>query len=406
MSGAPDWLADPALELVWDRIRSRLEATGGTAVGRILVGITSRQERHALGDLLGTNIVKERATLDLASLEQRIVERTGFASLADATETVTGRPLRNRPREREEQALRRSAPLDLARTLAEGPWVEPWLAGLSRSGVLTRAPDGAALMSDAVHVLEEVLAHTGVPRSRVELAARVVGDAHALDENSLLHLVLLRGLAAAAATDVPTTLTGRRALWESFGVSADQLSATCLSVGLRPSGEGALARRLRMAAESGDPVHVTAWDLRRRDDAAVDVGQVLVCENPRVLEAVAERFGGDVSTVCTSGQPNTVVTELLAWLGRSCCRLRYHGDFDWPGIAIANWLVAQRHVTPWRMGVADYESGLRPGSPRLEGTHIEPCWNAELGAAMRTRGFAVHEESVLEQLLDSLHAGF
>jgi hypothetical protein len=33
---------------------------------------------------------------------------------------------------------------------------------------------------------------------------------------------------------------------------------------------------------------------------------------------------------------------------------------------------------------------------------VEPVWDAELGAAMRHHGVAVHEEAVLSDLLDAM----
>lgn len=93
---------------------------------------------------------------------------------------------------------------------------------------------------------------------------------------------------------------------------------------------------------------------------------------------------------------------MLAWLRAAGCELRYHGDFDWPGVAIANRLVARCGVTPWAMGPADYEMGVRGSGPKLAGVPVEPCWDPELGAVMRMHGIAVHEESVLDTLLACL----
>jgi uncharacterized protein (TIGR02679 family) len=127
---------------------------------------------------------------------------------------------------------------------------------------------------------------------------------------------------------------------------------------------------------------------------------VLVCENPRVLEAVAERHGGRVPSVCTSGQPALVVLDVLHALADA--RLRYHGDFDWPGIAIANRLVSEIGLVPWRMGADEYLAGLDGPRVPLVGAPVEPVWDPELGAAMRHHGVAVHEEAVLDDLLATL----
>ena len=178
---------------------------------------------------------------------------------------------------------------------------------------------------------------------------------------------------------------------------ADLVSATCLALGLRRR-DGPVAARLDLAADAGDPVHLTAWDLRRCVLRVPPV--VLVCENPRVLEAVAEPLRRPGAVVCTAGEPALVVLDVLAALGGA--ELRYHGDFDWPGVAIANRLVSRFGVEPWLMDSATYEGAVRPASPVLAGAPIDPTWDPELGAAMRLHGGAVHEESVLADLLARL----
>ncbi len=95
-----------------------------------------------------------------------------------------------------------------------------------------------------------------------------------------------------------------------------------------------------------------------------------------------------------------MVLDVLRALAAAC--LRYHGDFDWPGVAIANQLVAQVGVAPWRMGAADYLAGLTTGGVPLSGTPVDAAWDPELGAAMRHGGVAVHEEAVLPVLLDAI----
>jgi uncharacterized protein (TIGR02679 family) len=398
----PDWVASPALAPLWERVRARLESTGLEPRGRVTVSVSSRDERHAVGALLGRPVTRSRVVVDLGALDSRLAARSGVGGLAAVVEAVTGRPLRDRPSERLDLARRRDEPLELARTLVDGPWVETWLAGLRQTGLLTNRPDAAKVVSDAAAVLGLVVGAEVVPRSRVDLGARLLGDAHALDEDRLQHLVVLRGLAAASGVAVPASAGERRALWQDFGIGPDLVSSTCLTLGLRLAGSDALSVRLGVAADDGDPVHLTAWDLRRWGLAELSAQTVLVCENPRVLEAVAETYGGQVPVVCTSGEPNTVVTTLLERLVGAGCELRYHGDFDWPGIAIANRLVARFGVTPWLMSASDYEAGVRPESPASGGTPAEPSWDAELGAAMRLHAVAVHEEAVLDALLETV----
>ncbi|MFZ5870939.1 MAG: TIGR02679 family protein [Actinomycetota bacterium] len=405
------WVRDPGLVPVWTAARSRLERNGIQPRGVVVVSGLDRPQRHAVSGLLGTPVVRETVRVDLAVLDAVVRERAGASGLVDLLEQLGG-PLRNRRGERSAAAAAREAPFDAARDwlaehpeVAQGAWVEPWLAGVRRSGLLARQPDpGSAsrLMRCALSVVEKlVAADRPSPAARTVLAARVVGDAHALDDGTVLSQLVLRALAAASGDEAPRTAAARRELWERYGVSADTVSSTCLVLGLRPLGDSGLARRLGWACDAGDPQHVTAWDLARGNLEVAPGTWVLVCENPRVLEAVAQERGGAVPVVCTSGMPGLVVLDVLARLGANGATLAYHGDFDWPGIAIANRLAAVAGCTPWRMAASDYLGAPGDGVP-LEGRPVLPVWDAALGEAMEARGTAVHEEAVLDALLAQL----
>ena len=388
----PGWLADPALARVWQVLRGRLEDRGLRAEGRVVLTGLSRAERHAVTALVGRAVTGSRLTVDLGELDTALAQRSGVGGLSAVLERVTGSALHDRPARRAQRAADREAPYALARALVgDAAWVDGWLDGVRRSGVLTRTGDPLAAVRRAAHALDLLPAAV----ARTELAAAVGGSAHALDDGSAAAVLLLRALAARLGAPAPTTAAERRALWERAGVQVDLVSTTCLTLGLRATGGTPAAARLALAAEAGDPVHLTAWDLRRVELVAPPT--VLVCENPRVLEAVAERHGGRVAVVCASGQPALVVLDVLRSLAGA--HLRYHGDFDWPGVAIANRLVEEVGVQQWRMGAEEYLAALDAPCPPLTGGGVEPSWDAELGAAMRHHGLAVHEEAVLAGLL-------
>jgi uncharacterized protein (TIGR02679 family) len=402
----PDWLADPGSSRLWSAVRNRLERNGLTATGSVTIAELTREERHAIGGLLGRTIVSERVSVNLAALDVDLQQRSGIGGLVAVLEAVTGTALVSRPAARTARAAQREAPFIAARDwlrLHQPPtasWLEPWLASLRRSGVLTNVPDGPRQICQALQVLTTVIERQAT-QTRTALAATAVGDAHALDEGTLLAHVILRGLAIAADEPSPQTTRERRELWERFGVSADAVSSTCLVLGLRAHGSDGAAARLNAAADDGDPIHLTGWDLRHLDIFRTEPC-VFVFENPAVLEAAAERFGGSVPLVCSSGQPALVVVEVLRRLTGSGAELRYHGDFDWPGIAIANRLVGQVGVRPWMMNTTDYRAAAPAAGLALTGAAIETPWDRELGHAMQQVGLAVHEEAVLDRILDAL----
>jgi hypothetical protein len=417
------WWAAGALGRVWNTVADRLERNGLRPAGSVVVEAWDRQERHALGDLLGWPVTSKRVSIDLAALDERLRSRAGL-SLLEAVVAVRHEPLVDRPARRAEHAARREAPFVAAREWMaarpglDWPWLEAWFDGLRRDGVLTRDMDPVALIVQALDVLADRRESLEVGRgswadvvegvvgvgadaaiARTELAARVCGDAHALDSDRRLTAVVLRALAARAGRQVAAGADGRRSLWESIGVVSDSVSSTCLTWGLAFDVKTSVGARLQGHVEAGAPVHLTWWDLRH----ALRLGcnsDVLVCENPRVLEAVAESSLAGIGVVCTSGRPNLVVAEVLTMAGDTGARLRYHGDFDWPGIAMANDARSRFGAVPWLMGAADYLSA--PASLPLTGTGVEPAWDAELGAAMRRRGLVVHEEAVLTAVVDAL----
>ncbi|TWP38553.1 TIGR02679 family protein [Leekyejoonella antrihumi] len=400
----PAWVSDPRLERLWATVRSRYEAGGLEAAGHTVVALESREERHAAGALLGRAITRDRARIDLAVLDQRLRERSGVGGLAAVLPLVTGGVLQDRPARRAAAQASRQEPLALAGELVTAPWADDWIAGLRSTGLLTGRAGASAIIRQAAAVLTELTrGEVERPRSRVELAAQVTGDAHALDEDHVLHRVVLRGLAAAAGQPAPDTSGAARALWDAYAVQPDLISRTCLLLGLRPGGPDPVSRRLRLAADAGDPVHLTDRDLRALPAFESGASRpALVCENPRVLEAVSETAGGAVPVICTAGEPNTVVTGLLGLLAAAGWTLRYHGDFDWPGIAIANRVVDRFGARPWRMDADDYEAGVHSDAPTLRGREVAPAWDPELGSAMRRVGRCLHEESLLPILLLAL----
>ena len=123
------------------------------------------------------------------------------------------------------------------------------------------------------------------------------------------------------------------------------------------------------------------------------------CENPQVLQRRAAAGVGR-PLACTSGNPAAAGSLLL---GRAV--VRYHGDFDWPGIAIARRIIGQG-AQPWRLGQADYHEALQrlPAGRRLRltGRPEATPWDGGLGPAMTTADVAVHEEAIVDLLLADL----
>jgi uncharacterized protein (TIGR02679 family) len=182
-------------------------------------------------------------------------------------------------------------------------------------------------------------------------------------------------------------------------------------LGLRPVPAGPLTEAARLWADSGIPLPVPQTAIAAERWKVEEGGEVLVCENPAVLEAASARLGAATAPlVCVSGMPGRAVTELLASLKAGGARLRYHGDFGAGGIAIANLIVRRHNAALWRMSSIDHRVAVerltvldrRP--PRLRGRVPQASWDSDLAEAILAYGREISEEHVIDDLVDDLQA--
>jgi len=103
--------------------------------------------------------------------------------------------------------------------------------------------------------------------------------------------------------------------------------------------------------------------------------------------------------------PPAAQRTLLAQLAQAGARLRYHGDFDWPGLRIANYVMRTWEARPWRFMPRDYEAAATdaPHTRRdLDGAGVEASWDAAVAPAMRRHGVAIAEVAGAASLLEDL----
>lgn len=82
--------------------------------------------------------------------------------------------------------------------------------------------------------------------------------------------------------------------------------------------------------------------------------------------------------VSASGSATTVALTLLDPLAMTGCVFAYHGDFDWPGITLANRVMQRYAAESWRMRAAEYE--YLATRAQVNGTPRSPSRTAGRGA--------------------------
>ncbi len=424
-------LGGPEYRRLLEAARERLEEAGEAARSVTLAELEPA-ERKALAGLAGWEAIPAGPVrVDLGRLDAALRESAAGASLRDVLAAVGG-PLRDRRAERRAAREERERLWSEALAAAAGrPELVAWLEGLRASGALARAARGIARSPDP-GVAAGSPGPRGEPeagraeRDLLEAAVRVAlrlpargellsvfassaaGDPHALDAGAPLGALVLRAAAVLAGRrQVPSTSQARRGLWREVGIDCDSLSADVLVLGLRPPGEGRLARQLRESAEDGEPRRVTLRELRGGSLALPEGAPVFVCENPAVVEAAADALGTrSAPLVCVEGVPSTAAMVLLRGLSSAGARVRVHADLDWAGLRIAGQVLAETSGGPWRFTSADYRAALAAGQggPRLTGAPASSPWDTSLAGAMREAGLSVPEERVLAGLIRDLGA--
>jgi uncharacterized protein (TIGR02679 family) len=390
-------LGKPELRWLVDRLRRKIER-GEPLEGGITLSHPTPPQRDALSRLFGKSpSTVGSIPLKLSELERLLRDGEICTSLQEAVEGLAGpvRNLREEQRCLEEHWRRIFA--EARDDVSHATRLTVWMEKLERTGIVRRLTGDPALAKKVLESAMEIaqrLPANGIPLA--ELAAVSTGDSHALDTGRPLAALIMQ-----LASD--SEIEDRRDIWASLGVFCDELSAPVLTLNLVSNSDGIGARALRLHAEVGEPYRLSTRQLLRETPAfdGAGVSMVYVCENPTVVAAAANRLGAkSAPIVCTEGQPRTACRLLLERLTESGIALAYHGDFDWPGIQIANVIHRRHGFTSWRFSAADYCRAS--GSLPLTGTPIEASWDPDLRRAMVESGRAIHEEQLLETLICDL----
>jgi uncharacterized protein (TIGR02679 family) len=375
------------------RLRRRYElGPADRKLPSIQVGKLNQTERAALASLVGRKGgVAASITIDIAEVDRALSDAGIAPSLRAALELLDG-PIVNR--EAELSRIRSSWMSVLAG--CKHPDLILYLSSSPNFGVLKRLsgnrPDAASLICTKTEAILERLPASGVPRAQI--AAEVLGNAHGLDSGrpvAALSLAVLRSRS-------PTDTGDDRDTWAAAGILVNELAKPALFLNVPCDG-------LQMSA--GEPQYASLRLLARRPpDWSVAGRPILVCENPNLVAILADRLGpGCPPVVCVEGHLGAAQRTILRQLKTSGAVLRYHGDYDWPGISIANNVIAKYGASPWHFSAADYLAAAA-GAPHLatplSGRPVIATWDADLSAAMTKAGIKIEEEALAKRMIELL----
>jgi uncharacterized protein (TIGR02679 family) len=420
-----------AAELEWlvDRVAERIVGGSAVAEGSARLAAPTPEQRRAVERLLGRPPGRGRSlTVGLSDVDA-VLRDSGIcpAGLAVAVQVLRGPLIVRHEAASAAQVAWEAAHEPLDRLVAGRPELDAWLRRVRATGVLKRQasdPAGGADLARRTASVLAMLPHSGIVRP--VLAARAVGDAHALDDGRPLTALVMSAVRALAGMSVADTADaeGRRHAWATAGVATDDLSSRVLVFNIPPPDDDSfLSRLLALGITSGEPLVLTLRHLEslpkttqpaptlatNRDLFGTTIS---VCENPAVVSAAATDLGPACPPlICLEGSPSVAAIRILRWLIARGAALRYHGDFDWGGTRIAAgvFTLAERAGTPaapWRYDHAAYLEAVTRGL----GTALPPAeprdtpWDPELRHLIATHALRIEEEHVIERLLADLAA--
>jgi uncharacterized protein (TIGR02679 family) len=422
-------LGGDELAALRQRLRGHFErAVPGTPPSTLRLGSLNSIEREALALLTGRAPRDAKSMqIDVNLLDARLRDAGIAASLREALEQIDGPIVHLASARAATQASWSAVVAACAHPALAGCLQAPAALGLLKRLARQDIPAAGQLLEGASAVLRRLPAG-GL--ARAQLAAETLGNAHALDNGQATATLVLAawrqieresgagdpndppddpaddraGVAPEARPEITTNSASDeriRDVWARAGVLVNELARPALLLNLP-----VLTHETPVCTQ-GEPAYLSLRQLLRTPPkwAAVDQA-VFVCENPNLIAIAADRLGVHCAPlVCTDGMPAAAQRTLLTQLAHAGARLRYHGDFDWPGIQIANHVMCSWGAAPWRFGALDYESAAISASHTrhyLAGSCIVASWDAALAPAMQRHGVAIAEEAVAASLLGDL----
>jgi uncharacterized protein (TIGR02679 family) len=375
------------------RLRRRYEL--GPSDGKltsIQIAKLNQTEHIALASLVGRKGgVAASITIDVADVD-RVLSDAGIApSLRTALELLDG-PIIHR--ETELSKIRNSWASVL--TGCTHTDLIFYLSSPLNFGVLKRLsgnhPDSASVICRQTEAILRRLPAPGVPRAQI--AAELLGDAHGLDSAYPVATLTLAVLRTRSSNDTGDD----RDTWAAVGILVNELARPVLFMNVPCSG---------LAVSLGEPQYASLRLLARRSpDWAVAGRSILVCENPNLVAILADRLGiACPPIVCVDGHLGAAQRTILKQLKASGADLRYHGDYDWPGITIANNVIAKYGAMPWHFSAADYAAAIESApelAAALSGRPVIASWDADLTTAMTEAGIKIEEEAIAERIIELL----
>ena len=369
------------------------------------------EQATALGRLGCTRLRGGR--LYLADLDAALRDSRFMCGVSDALEAWAAQSLTTRAGEREAEEAewsRFAAELTAGRTVEDGDPAALWLA---QDGRYVRQEWAATRGSMHDAILLAVRASRAIRPDGEFLplpafANAVAGGPHNLDLDRPARRYFDRILCSMfpeVEVAAPLTAECREKLLAAAGLIVDDISSDVIAANLEGNG-----RLPEIMGITGLPLTLPLFTIARLGDVSARGGIAYVVENPPVFRLILSRLDAlppaeRPTLLCTAGQLSIAARKLLDLLVVRGAIIRYSGDFDPGGLAIARGLIRRygEAVCLWRMDTDAYARAVSPSTPPADPKRLRALADdfPDLCAAIRDGGVAF-QESLADILADEV----
>ena len=419
------------LASVWKKYES-LGRIGGHAV----MERVTPEECEAVNAFFGWNFKPgDKVSVPLALFEAELRASRFALGLVQLHDLLEGKPLLTNNEKRNIRGVNWSALFaDVRESMSESlsPDVGEWLARLENGGgsgtrILREQyqTDPKLARETLVVVIRALQCLFAAPKeaSRLPvrlpvLAARVSGDAHALDMDRPAGRML-----AAYLQDKASGITGRAEEADQVdpgsGSGTLQLRETYRKFGILDDDLSSVVHWFVPAANK--PVLPQVWTLRQVDaeEEIPGCSRLFIVENPSVFSTILDSIrqpskpaGRPPALICTSGPASAAA---IRWIRRCLdvsgpsCMLYYSGDFDVKGLSMGQTLyeLFPDRFRPWRFDHETYMAcaQIGPAGPLFDDAELDrldkmiTSWDERLCGSLRLAGRKVHQELIVDGLV-------
>jgi len=241
-------------------------------------------------------------------------------------------------------------------------------------------------------------------------AAAITSDPHAFDEGTKMDKLITSFLSFVRGTAYPKDAEEKALLLYESGLMKDQGARTVLTYGIEAYTEPGIAKGWCSFYRNLEPLVVTLFNLENVSEIKpIDNNATMVfCfENPSIFIECIKRIG-NIAAVCTSGQLNVAGHVVLKKLTDSGNTIYYSGDYDPEGILIADKLRKKYGDCIKFIGFEEelllkslsHRSLSEARLKQLERVNSEDL--KEIAQSIKSIRFSGYQESVIEELIDSI----